>query len=120
MTFEVTNMSERRFSGLSKPRQILIRLCQYVNFGSILNVRIADGEIVFVRPPEIVVDVKLDAELAQRPELGLADFVLPAETSRLLAHIDSLAAGQIEKITVHAGIPRRVSLRRSVPLEVII
>jgi hypothetical protein len=120
MTFEVANMSERRFSGLSKPRQILIRLCQYVNFGSILNVGIADGEIVFVGPPEIVVDLKLDAELAQRPELRLADFVLPAETCRLLEQVDSLAAGEIEKITVHAGIPRRVSLRRAVPPRVIL
>ena len=55
----MTYMRERRFSGLSKPRQILIRLCQHVNFGSILNVRIAEGEVVFVGPPEIVVDIKL-------------------------------------------------------------
>jgi hypothetical protein len=62
----------------------------------------------------------LDAEVAQRPELSLEDFVLPAEICRLFDQIDSLSIGLIEKIAVHAGIPRRVFLRSSVPSEPIL
>jgi hypothetical protein len=51
-----------------------------VNYGSILNVRVFDGDVCFDTPPEILVDVKLDIDLTRRPELELTDFALPAET----------------------------------------
>jgi hypothetical protein len=113
-------VNEKRFSQLSKPGQVLIRLCQYVNFGSILNLKVADGAVVFDGPPEIIFDVRLDGEVQQRPELALTDFVLPSEACRLLAQIDSLTTGLVERITVHSGIPRRVFLRRPAPPEVIL
>ncbi len=100
-----------RFSHLSKPRQVLIRLCQRVNFGSILNVRVADGDVCFETPPDVVADVKLDGEITGRSELDLVDFALPVESCRLLAQIDCLKNGVLEKIVVHDGIPRRVVLR---------
>lgn len=112
-------MKERRFSQLSRQGQVLIRLCQYVNFGSILNLKVADGVVVFDGPPEIILDVRLDGEVQPRPELTLTDFALPGEACRLLAQIDSLTAGLVEKITVHSGIPRRVFIRRPAP-EVIL
>jgi hypothetical protein len=112
-------VQEKRFIQLSNPRQILIRLCQYVNFGSILNVKITDGEVSFESPPEILVDVRLDGDVPQRRELALPDFALSVETCRLLAQIDSLKNGVVEKIIVHEGFPRRVFLRRSLPLEVL-
>jgi hypothetical protein len=111
-------VKEKRFSQLSRPGQILIRLCQYVNFGSILNLRVANGDVVFEHPPEIIVDIRLDGDVPQRPELMLADFVLTGEACRLLAQIDSLKTGLVEKITVHAGIPRRMFLRCASPPEV--
>jgi hypothetical protein len=104
-------MFEKRFSELSKPRQTLIRLCQRVNYGSILNVQVSDGDLSFDNPPEVLVDVKLDGEVSPRHELGLTDFALPAETCRLLAMIGALANGVVEKIIVHDGLPRRVMLR---------
>lgn len=104
-----------RFLQLSRPRQILIRLCQRVNFGSILNLLVADGEVVFGVPPQVVLDLKLDAHLPQRPELDLSDFALCAESCQLLAQIDLLTNGVIEKIVVHDGIPRRVVFRGSLP-----
>jgi hypothetical protein len=113
-------MKEKRFSQLSRPKQVLIRLCQYVNYGSILSLKVAGGEVFFDGPPEIILDVRLDGEAQQRPELVLTDFVLSVEACRLLAQIDSLAAGLLEKITVHSGIPRRVFLRRPAPPEVIL
>jgi hypothetical protein len=102
-------------SHLSKPRQALIRLCQLVNYGSILNVRVADGDVCFKTFPDVVVDVKLDCDATQRPELDLADFALPVESCRLLAQVDSLKNGVLEKIVVHDGIPRRVVLRGPFP-----
>ena len=108
-------MQTTSFSQLSRPRQILIRLCQRVNYGSILNLLVADGEVLLGVLPEVVLDLKLDAELPQRPELDLTDFALCAESCRLLARIDLLNKGVIERIVVHDGIPRRVVLRGPLP-----
>lgn len=108
-------MQTRSFSRLSRPRQILIRLCQRVNYGSILNLVVADGEVSLGVLPEIVLDLKLDADLPQRPEFDLSDFALCAENCRLRAQIDLLKNGVIEKIVVHDGIPRRVVFRGSLP-----
>jgi hypothetical protein len=104
-------MQTTNFLQLSKPRQALMRLCQRVNYGSILNVQVTHGEVCFDAPPEVVFDVKLDAEVTRRHELDLTDFALPAESCRLLAEIDSLKNGVVEKIVVHDGVPRRVVLR---------
>ena len=103
------------FSQLSKARQILIRTCQRVNYGSILNVQVIDGDVSFDVSPEVVLDVKLDADFKQRLELDLTDFALSVESCRLLSQIDSLKNGVIEKIVVHDGVPRRVVLRGAVP-----
>jgi hypothetical protein len=103
------------FSQLSKPRQFLIRLCQRVNHGAILNLAVVNGELSLDASSEVTVDVRLDGDVAERPELDLPDFALPAETSRLLARIDALKNGVVEKIVVHEGIPRRVSLRGPLP-----
>src|SRR5450432_560251 len=98
LAIEGMTVIEKRFSQLSRPGQGLIRLCQYVNFGSILNVKVADGEVIFEPPPEIIVDVRLDGDVSQRSELALPDFVLASEACRLLAQIESLKTGLIEKI----------------------
>jgi hypothetical protein len=104
-------MNEIRFSTLSKVRQILIRLCQRVNYGSIQNVQVVDGDISFTIPPDVHFDVKLDGDITQREELNLTDFALPVESCRLMTQIDSLKNGVLERIAVHEGIPRRVLLR---------
>ncbi len=108
-------MQKTSFLQLSNPRRSLIRLCQRVNYGSILNLLVADSEVLFGAPPEVVLDLKLDADLPQRPELDLSDFALCAESCRLLSQIDLLKNGVIEKIVVHDGIPRRVVLRGPLP-----
>ncbi len=106
-------MQAIRFSHLSASRQFLIRLCQRVNYGSILNLRVVDSDVCFESPPDIIVEVKLDGDITQRHELDLTDFALPVESYRLLAQIDSLKNGVIEKIVVHEGLPRRVVMRGS-------
>jgi hypothetical protein len=108
-------MQTTRFSQLSRARQILIRTCQRVNYGSILNVQVTDGDVRFDISPDVVLDIRLDGDVSRRTELDLSDFVLPAESCRLLALISSLKNGVVEEIVIHDGIPRRVVLRGPVP-----
>jgi len=110
-------MQTTNFLQLSKPRQVLIRLCQRANYGSILNVQVTDGDVCFDPPAEVIIDIKLDCDVSQRHELDLPDFTLPVECCRLLAQIDSLKNGIIEKIVVHDGLPRRAVLRGTIPEE---
>jgi hypothetical protein len=105
-------MSQRlKFSQLSPSRRALIRVLQALNYGSILDLKIVNGEVILDPRPEVLIDVRLDEDVSVRPELGLADFTLSAEVIRLLAQIDAFQNGTIEKIVVHAGVPRRVTLR---------
>jgi hypothetical protein len=60
------------------------------------------------------VDVRLDGDVAKRPELHLTDLccsLKPAASSL----IHALKNGMIEKIVLHDGIPRRVFLRGPLP-----
>jgi hypothetical protein len=60
----------------------------------------------------VIVDVRLDDEAAIRAESELGDFSLRPEVCRLFAQIDAVRNGTIEQIVVHAGLPRRVTVRR--------
>jgi hypothetical protein len=97
-----------RFSQLSASRQALVRLCQSVNFGHIVGIAIQDGDPVFNPQPTVLLDVKLDADEGQRRETELPDFALRDEVRRLMARLDQLKKGRIERIEVRSGIPRRV------------
>jgi hypothetical protein len=101
-----------RFSQLSPSRKALVRLCQDLNFGSILNVKVVNGEVSFDPQPEVIVDIRLDEEVDPRAELELDDFSLRPQVCRLFAQIDALKNGTIERIAVYAGLPCRVILRR--------
>ena len=100
-----------KFSQLSPSRRALIRIIQALNYGSILDLKIVNGELNLDPQPQVLIDVRLDEDVSARPELELDDFALSAEVSRLLGQIDALQNGTIERIVVHAGVPRRVTLR---------
>lgn len=108
-------MPATTFLQLSRSRQALVRLFQRVSYGSILNVRVACGEVVFDDPPNITVDVRLDSDIAERQELRLTDFALPAEIRRLFAQIDGLGDGVLERIVIQGGLPCRVVWQGPVP-----
>jgi hypothetical protein len=97
-----------RLSQLSAFRQLLVRLCQATNYGSIHRLEIRDSEPVFNPPPLVLVELKLDAEERARPEVELVDFNLSDEVVRLMDRLDELRNAMIECIEVRAGIPRRV------------
>lgn len=101
-----------RLAQLSAPRQALVRLFQSVNFGQIIGLTIRNGEPVFHPEPTVLLDVKLDADEVERPEADLADFTLRTEVRRLLAHLDQLQNGAVERIEVRSGVPRRVIIER--------
>ncbi len=97
-----------RFSQLSAARQALVRLLQSMNFGTIECLEARGGEPIFNPPPTILVEVKLDSEPEQRPELDLADFVLRDEITRLFAQLELLDEISIDRIDVRHGIPWRM------------
>src|ERR1700726_520863 len=98
----------RRFSQLSPARQALVRFLQVVNFGEIQGVRVMDADPMFDDACVVVIDAKLDKEEVPRPGLDLADFELRAEVGRLMSRLDELRNGTIQRLEVHAGLPRRL------------
>src|SRR5437879_2016018 len=97
-----------RLSDLSTARQVLVRLLQSLNFGQIQSLVVRNADPVFDPPPAVLVDVKLDCDEAPRPEVDLRDFALHNKVQRLLAQMDRLKNGTIERIEVREGIPCRL------------
>ena len=99
-----------RLSDLSSARQTLVRLCQDVNFGQILDLKVGNAEPIWNPGPTILSEVRLDIEETPRPEGALADFKLSCEIQRLMRQLDQLKDGRVDKIEVRGGIPRRLIL----------
>lgn len=99
-----------RLSQLSGPRQALVRLCQALNFGSVYSLDVRGGDPVFESTPLVLYDLKLDVDESPRPEMAIGDFELSMEVRRLLAKLDEVQDGWIERIEVRAGIPRRMAI----------
>ena len=104
-----------RLLQLSAPKQALVRLCQRINFGRIEGLEIRRGEPVFNPAPQVFLDVRLDTEEAARFEQELPDFALPEEICRLMARLDAMGDGTIERIEVRAGIARRLIFEAANP-----
>jgi hypothetical protein len=100
----------QQFSQLSAERQLLVRLCQRINYGVIQKLTVYAGEPILTPAPTVLVDVKLDGNEPERSELQLSDFALRDEVIRLMRELDALGHGAIERIDVRAGVPRRIVL----------
>jgi len=103
-------MGAQRLSQLSPARQQLVRLCQALNFGAIRSLEVRGGQPVFEPAPVVVYDWKLEGDDPPRPELLTADFELRVEVGRMLAKLDQIGNGWIERIDVRAGLPRRMMI----------
>lgn len=103
-----THRRPQKLSDLSPPRKVLLRTCQDLGHGQILDLHVVDHEPTFHPPPTLLWDIRLDADDAARPESELPDFALRAEVVRLLEALDTVKNGRIQRIEVRAGIPRRV------------
>jgi hypothetical protein len=103
-----------RLSDLSPPRQALVRLCQTIDYGQILDLHIgADHEPSFCPEPQVIVEVKLDGDPRPLAETEQPDFVLRNEVLRLMDRIDEIGTGRIQKIEIRAGLPKRVLIHAS-------
>ena len=103
-----------RLSELSAPRRVLLRLCQSINYGQILDLRVVNGEPTFNPPPTILLDVRLNGNSDARPESLLEDFVLGQEAVRLLNRIEQFQSGKVRRIEVQAGLPKRLQLEANI------
>ena len=108
---------ERRLSGLSAPRQLLLRLCQVVDYGQILELHIRDREPAFDPAPRLIREIKLDEDCDRRQEFDLQDFALRGEASRLMQQLDRLGDGCVARIDIRAGIPRRLVVQQPLTEE---
>ena len=64
-----------RLSQLSPGRQILVRLCESINYGHIQNLKVEDQEPILSTSVIATTDIRLDAEDPGRCELAVDDFV---------------------------------------------
>jgi hypothetical protein len=103
-----------RFSQISSARQLLVRLCQRVNHGSIEGMEIRESEPMFNSAPVVVRNIKLGVDEPPRPELDLSDFALNDHFLSMLGTLDQLESGTIRKIEITAGIPTRILVESSV------
>jgi hypothetical protein len=108
---QFSKIAQLRFSELSAPRQVLIRLCQRLGFGSIRGLEVRDREPIFGPEAEVVFDLKLDRDDVPRPEQDLSDFLICDEIRRLFSMLDDFVNGTIEQIEVRTGVPRRVFIK---------
>src|ERR1051325_9624864 len=108
-TASLSRTSDRtpHLSELSAARQALIRLCQWIDYGQILELHVREREPEFSPEPVMLLEVKLDSDPCERQETELEDFTLRGEVQRLLSRLDVIGTGCIQKIEVRAGIPRR-------------
>jgi len=97
-----------RLSQLSPSRQVLVRLCQDINFGQIRDLYVRNADPVWDPAPTVLSEIKLDSEETPRPESELPDFKLSSQIHRLMRQLDRLRDGRIERIEVREGIPRRL------------
>jgi len=103
-----------RFSQLSGPRQVLVRLLQSVNFGYLEGLEVRGGEPMFNPAPTVVIEVKLDADNEPRPEAVLEEFELKSELVRLMEQLDALGNGCVDRIDIRFGVPRRALIERPI------
>src|SRR6476659_420953 len=73
---------------LSPARRRLIELLQEKNFGCVKGLVVRAGEPVLDPPPEVVREVKFDADNDPRPERTAPDFRLKAQQIELMDLLD--------------------------------
>jgi hypothetical protein len=107
----------QQYSQLSPARQTLVRVCQDVKFGQILDLLLRNAEPIWDPGPTILAEVRLDIEETPRPEGKLPDFKLSDEIRRLMRQLDQIKDGKIAKIEIRDGLPRRLMAHLTAAVE---
>jgi hypothetical protein len=110
-------MTELRLSEVSTARQVFVRRCQRLHFGTIRGLEVHDREPVFGTTTEVLHDLKLDGDETPRPEQDLGDFVVCKEIRRLFSMLDAFRNGTIETVEVRGGVPRRIIFKAADPAQ---
>ena len=97
-------------SSLFLPRQRLVELMQYINFGRIEGLVIKDGQPVFTPPPRIVREIKFGGKNGPNRETDIKDSALKSQVVELFACFDKLKDGVVELIEIKNGLPFRLAM----------
>ena len=92
------------FASLPVERQRLIALCREIEFGWIEQLAIVNGQPLLAPPTKLVRQVRLGGNYAPTTPIG-DDFQLRRAQLDLLAHVDILSNGIIERLDIRAGLP---------------
>jgi hypothetical protein len=108
----VANRVEPRKSQLSAAQRRLVELISRVHFGKIESLHVRNGQPIFAPHPRVTRTLKVggvggDADRNEpRPQgLGDSDFVLKSAVVELLAHLQLLNDGVVERIQIANGLP---------------
>jgi hypothetical protein len=91
-------------STLSDAQSQLIVLLQRLNFGRLEGLHVRGGEPIFDPAPRVVQKLKMGADNSPRPEVGLQDFWLKAQTIEMLDAIARIGDGKVLAIEVKNGL----------------
>jgi hypothetical protein len=114
-TLEASVRDLQTKSSVSAPKQRLVELAQRVNFGTIENLIVRNGEPVFDPAPRVIRSIRIGGENGPRPELALADFTLREPVVELFDHLSRIGNGTVESIQVRHGMPCQIIVEQ--PLE---
>jgi hypothetical protein len=92
-----------RKTHLRVPQQQLVELMANMLFGRIESLQVSEGLPVFDPPPRVIRTVKVGGQ--NRPFHQPSDFVLKASVVELLAYMERMGDGIIERIEVANGLP---------------
>ncbi len=95
------------YSDLDAASKALIRMMQWLNFGDICDLPIAGGKPNWgANPgPTFRRKAKMIGEGMPRMEMDIPDFPLKDAHMTLLAYMEYIGDGYLEKLVVHNGIP---------------
>jgi hypothetical protein len=105
-------MNNQSKSALSQPRRLLVEKMRGLNFGTIEDLEIRQGEPVFTPSPRVVRDIKLGGDNSPRQEQQGSDFLLKHQIVELCSLLDAIANSTI-CIEVKHGLPFRVLVEQS-------
>jgi len=101
---------ELRYSQIRAAQRQLVDLMSEIGFGRIEQLIVQGGQPVFVPPPRVVREFKLERD---EPEPGIRtarDYALKAQVCFLLRRLTQLGHGRVESIVVAHGLPTRMSI----------
>ena len=107
----VTTHLQRTKRSLSPARRRLVELMQSINYGSIANLEVRNGEPVFDPPPHSARDIYFNKGAnSPHPRLERDDFALKSQILELFALFDREGALTIEILFVQDGLPFRLTV----------